>query len=280
RAQLFSLGDTKSFGATMVNEFHLSFMRDSTNLGQPIGGLGVSLASQGFVNADGSDSIVALDPKGQSVENLNFNAYSIGAAANQLVQVNNTYQAAEIFSKVVGNHTIKFGAEFHADQVNASPIAQFNGNFVFSGQETGIDFADFLIGVPAEYNQSQLNPSYARNKYIGLFAQDSWHALPNLTVNYGLRWDRIAPWSEKYNQISTFVAGAQSVVFPGAPPGILYPGDQTGGQAIPNTLAPIGNVSFAPRVGLAWSPQAEQGSFLAKLLGGAGTTSVRASFGN
>ena len=275
RAQLLTLGDTKSFGTTMVNEFHLSFMRDNTNLGQPIGGLGVSLASQGFVNADGTDSIVALDPKGQSVENLNFNAYSTGAAANQLVQVNNTYQTSDSFSTVLGNHTMKFGAEFHADQVNATPIAQFNGSFVFAGQETGVDFADFLVGVPSQYNQSQLNPFYARNKYFGVFAQDSWHVLQNLTLNYGLRWDRIAPWSEKYNQISTFVPGAQSVVFPGAPPGILYPGD----PGIPNTLAPIDALDFSPRVGVAWSPDAADGSFFRKLFGTPGTTSVRAAFG-
>ena len=275
RAQLISLGDTKSFGTTMVNEFHLSFMRNTTNLGQPIGGRNVSLASQGFVNANGTNSIVALDPKGQSVENLNFNAYSTGAAANQLVQVNNTYQVSDIFSKVIGNHTMKFGAEFHADEVNAAPIAQFNGSFVFSGTETGVDFADFLIGVPSQYNQSQLNPFYDRNKYVGVFAQDSWHVLQNLTLNYGLRWDRIAPWSEKYNQISTFVPGAQSVVFPGAPPGILYPGD----PGIPNTLASIDSFDFSPRVGLAWSPQAEEGSIFEKLLGAPGSTSVRASFG-
>ncbi|MGC2399519.1 MAG: TonB-dependent receptor, partial [Acidobacteriaceae bacterium] len=275
RAQLFALSNTKSFGTTMINELRLSYMRNNTNLGQPIGGRGVSLASQGFVNADGSDSIVALDPKGQSVENLVFNAYSTGAAANQLIQVNNTYQVSDNFSRVLGNHTMKFGAEFHADQVNASPIAQFNGNFVFSGQETGVDFADFLVGVPSQYNQSQLNPFYARNKYFGVFAQDSWHVLPNLTVNYGLRWDRIAPWSEKYNQISTFVAGAQSVVFPGAPAGILYPGD----PGIPNTLAPIDARNFSPRLGVAWSPQAADGSFLEKIFGRPGTTSVRASFG-
>jgi len=276
RTQLLSLGDTKSFGATMVNEFHLSFMRDNTNLGQPIGGRDVSLASQGFVNADGTDSIVALDPNGQSVENLNFNAYSTGAAANQLIQVNNTYQASDSFSKVLGNHTMKFGAEFHADQVNAAPIAQFNGSFVFTGQETGVDFADFLIGVPSQYNQSQLNPFYDRNKYVGLFAQDSWHVLQNLTFNYGLRWDRIAPWSEKYNQISTFVPRAQSVVFPGAPPGILYPGD----PGIPNTLAPVDKLDFSPRIGLAWSPQAESGTVLGNILGSPGSTSVRAGFGN
>jgi hypothetical protein len=276
RAQLLSLGDTKSFGSTMVNEFHLSFMRDFTNLGQPVGGRDVSLVSQGFANADGSPSIVALDPKGQSVENLNFNGYSTGAAAQQLIQANNTYQTGDTFSKVLGNHTMKFGSEFHADQVNGAPIAQFNGNFVFSGTETGVDFADFLIGVPSQYNQSQLNPFYARNKYTGLFAQDSWRARSNLTLNYGIRWDRIAPWSDKYNQISTFVPGAQSVVFPGAPPGILYPGD----PGVPNTLAPIGNLSFAPRVGIAWSPESRADGFLGRVFGAPGTTSIRASFGN
>ena len=280
RAQLISLGDTKMLSATAFNELHLSYLRDYTNLGQPIGGVGVSLVSQGFENADGSPSIVSLDPKGQSVENLNFNGYSTGAAANQLTQANNTYEATDTFSKVLGNHTLKFGGETHFDQVNAHPIAQFNGSFVLSGQETGVDFADFLIGVPNQYNQSQLNPFYARNKYFGLFAQDSWRLAPNLTLNYGLRWDRIAPWTEKYNQISTFVAGAQSAVFPGAPAGILYPGDPLpGGGSVPDTLAPISNRSFAPRVGLAWSPEGPSGSLLAKVLGPAGTTSIRASAG-
>ncbi|MGA7242797.1 MAG: carboxypeptidase regulatory-like domain-containing protein [Terracidiphilus sp.] len=276
RAQLLALSATKAINSTTVNEAHLSYLRDITNLGQPVGGRDVSLASQGFENADGTPSIVALDPKGQSVENLNFNGYSTGAAANQLVQANNTYQTADTFSKVLGSHTMKFGGEFHADQVNAHPIAQFNGSFVFSGTETGVDFADFLIGVPSQYNQSQLNPFYARNKYVGLFAQDSWHALPSLTLNYGLRWDRIAPWSEKYNQISTFEAGAQSVVFPGAPAGILYPGD----PGVPRTLAPIGNLGFSPRLGVAWSPQGDSGKLLGRMLGSRGTTSVRASFGN
>jgi hypothetical protein len=276
RAQLIALSDTKTFNSTAFNELHFSFMRDFTNLGQPVGGTNVSLASQGFENADGTASIIALDPKGQSVENLNFNGYSTGAAANQLVQANNTFQVTDAFSKVLGKHTMKVGGEVHADQVNAAPIAQFNGSFVFSGTETGVDFADYLVGVPSQYNQSQLNPFYARNKYVGLFAQDSWHARSNLTLNYGLRWDRIAPWSEKYNQISTFVPGAQSVVFPGAPAGILYPGD----PGIPNTLAPIGNRDFSPRVGLAWSPQAGADSFFGKVLGKPGSTSVRASFGN
>ena len=48
RAQLVALGDTKTLNATAFNELHLSFMRDLTNLGQPVGGRNVSLVSQGF----------------------------------------------------------------------------------------------------------------------------------------------------------------------------------------------------------------------------------------
>ena len=43
------------------------------------------------------------------MENLNFNGFSTGAAANELIQANNTYQITDTFSKVLGNHTIKFG---------------------------------------------------------------------------------------------------------------------------------------------------------------------------
>ncbi|MGD0438932.1 MAG: TonB-dependent receptor, partial [Bryobacteraceae bacterium] len=252
RAQLAALGDTKTLDSTAVNEFHFSFLRDATDLGQPIGGVGMSLASQGFVVGQNTPGIVPLSPKTEGVESVDF----------ELRQVNNTFQWRDNFSKIVGTHTIKVGGEFHYDQVNTNPIAQLNGNFIFFGSETGVDFADFLLGVPSQYNQSQLQAFYGRNKYAGLFAQDSWRLRKNLTLNYGLRWDRIEPWYEKYNQLATFAPGRQSVVFPGAPAGILFPGD----PGVPRTIAPAGNLDFAPRIGLAWSPDS-------------GKTSIRASFG-
>ena len=275
RAQLLTLGGTKILSTTSVNEFHLSYLRDYNDLGQPVGGRGVSLVSQGFVTPQGTPSIVPLDPKGQSVENIVFNGYSIGAAANQLRQANNTWELSDTVSKIVETHSLKFGGDLHFDQVNAAAIAQFNGSFVFTGSETGDDFADFLIGVPSQYNQSQLNPFYARNHYVGLFGQDSWKIRPSLTLNYGLRWDRIAPWAEKYNEISTFVPGRQSVAFPGAPEGFLFPTD----PGVPRTLAPVSNLGFSPRIGLAWSPQVSSDGFLSKILGGPGTTSIRTGFG-
>jgi hypothetical protein len=274
RAQLFSLGDTKTLSATAVNELHFSFLRAFNDLGKPQGGLGVSLVSQGFVTSTGAPSIVALAPQNEGVENIVFNNFSTGTNTNELKQANNTFQWLDNFSKIVGRHTIKLGGEFHYDQVNVNPIAQFNGNFLFTGSETGLDFADFLLGIPSQYNQSQLNPFYGRNKYTGIFAQDSWHVKPNLTLNYGVRWDRIEPWYEKYNQISTTEPGKQSVVFPGAPPGILYPTDPGVGR----TLAPPGD-EFSPRIGLAYSPNVSADSFLGKILGGPEKSSVRAGFG-
>jgi hypothetical protein len=273
RAQLFSMGDIKTLNTTEVNEAHFSYMRSFNDLGKPLGGLGVRLASQGFTTPSGKPSIIALAPQNEGVENLVFNNFSTGTNTNELKQANNTYQWLDNLSKVIGRHTLKIGGEFHFDQVNVNPIAQFNGSFLFTGSESGSDFADFLLGIPSQYNQSQLNPFYGRNKYAGLFAQDSWRANSSLTLNYGLRWDRIEPWYEKYNQISTTEPGRQSGVFPGAPAGILYPTD----PGVRRTLAPPGD-EFAPRLGLAYSPRLADG-FLGKLLGGPGKSSIRAGFG-
>ena len=269
-----NLNDTKSFGPNAVNEFTLSFMRNHNTLGKPEGGLGVSLASQGFLTGSGTTSIVPLAPQLVGVESLVFNSFSMGANTNELKQTNNTYQIADGFSRVIGAHTLKIGFEVHYDQVNVNPIAQFNGSFVFTGSETGSDFADFLLGAPSQYNQSQLNSFYSRNKYTGAYLQDSLRVSPHLTLNYGLRWDRIEPWYEKYNQISTFSPGRQSEVFPGAPAGILYPGD----PGVARTIAPPGE-EFSPRVGVAYMPAASSDGFLSRLLGDKGKTSIRAGFG-
>jgi Carboxypeptidase regulatory-like domain len=275
RAQLLSLGDTKTIGGTAVNEFRFSYLRNSNDLGKPVGGVGVSLASQGFTVGPGTSGIVPLSPKTEGVESVGFNSFTIGTNTNELHQVGNTYQWLDNFSRVIGKHTLKFGGEFHYDEVNVNAIAQFNGSFLFFGSETGSDFADFLLGIPSQYNQSQLQPFYGRNKYTGIYGQDNWRVSRNLTFNYGLRWDRIEPWYEKYNQIATFVPGQQSVVFPGAPAGILYPTD----PGVSRTLAPPGNRDFAPRMGLAYSPTVSGDGLLASILGGPGKTSIRASYG-
>jgi hypothetical protein len=274
RAQMVSLGLTKDLGPSMVSEFHLSYLRDSNNVGQPQGGVGPSLASQGFVNGSGNPSIYALAPQIEGIENVSFNDFTLGVDTTGLKEANNTFQVSENFSKVMRTHVLKVGAGFHIDQVNINPDATYNGAFSFTGAETGSDFADFLLGVPSSYAQGDSLTFYLRDKYVGLYAQDSWRIKPRLTLNYGLRWDMLPPWREKYNQLQTLVWGEQSRVYPGAPRGLVFPGD----PGIPTTLAPTKYTNFAPRIGLAYSPS-YQNVWLGRILGGPGASSVRAGFG-
>src|SRR5208337_5469805 len=92
RAQLLSLGDTKTVGPTTVNEFHSSYLRNANDLGKPVGGVGVSLVSQGFVVGQGTPGIVPLSPKTEGVESVGFNSFTIGTNTNELKQVANTFQ--------------------------------------------------------------------------------------------------------------------------------------------------------------------------------------------
>lgn len=272
RSQLINLGDTKTFGPAMVNELRLSYMRNSNNVGQPSGGVGPSLASQGFQTGVGTPGIVPLAPSIEGVENVVFNAFTMGTPITNLTQANNTYTVTDNFTKVSGTHTIKAGGYFSFEQVNVNPNATFNGSFLFTGTETGSDFADFLLGVASNFNQADSQAYYGRHKYGSTFAQDSWRARSNLTLNYGLRYELMQYWSEKYNQIPTFVLGEQSKVFPTAPTSLVYPTD----PGVPPTLVPERN-KFSPRFGLAYSPSS--GGLLGKILGAPGKTSIRAGYG-
>jgi hypothetical protein len=272
-AQLVNLGQTKTFGTSTVNEIHLSFMRGNNTVGQPVGGVGTKLASQGFVTGPGTPGIVPLAPSIEGIENVVFNSFVMGTPITNLAQVNNTFSVMDNFSRVLGSHTIKTGLELSYEQINVNPNPTFNGSFQFVGSETGSDFADFLIGVASNYNQADSMSFYGRHKYASAFAQDTWRIKPSLTLNYGLRWELMQYWSEKYNQIPTFSLGQQSKVYPTAPVSLVYPGD----PGVPNTLVPQRN-RFAPRIGLAYSPSVSNG-ILGKILGKAGQTSVRAGYG-
>jgi hypothetical protein len=279
-AQLINLGNVKTFGSSSVNEFHLSFMRTYNNVGQPAGGVGPSLASQGFASCPPPGSfacqgIFPLSPGIEGIENINFTSlgFVMGTPITNLTQTNDTYTASDDFTRVIGKHAIKVGLQANVNQVNVHPNPEFNGGFTFNGGQTGSDFVDFLVGAPNLYNQADSQAYFPRHKYLGGFGQDSWRLRSNLTLNYGLRWELMQYWSEKYSQIPTFIPGEQSQVYPKAPPGIVYPTD----PGVPSTFVPQRN-RFAPRLGLAYSPSASKG-ILRKIIGGPGKTSVRAGYG-
>ena len=77
-AQLINLGWIRPWGSSTVNELHFSYMRSSNVIGQPVGGVGPTLASQGFEEGEGTLGIVPLNKSIEGVENVSFNDFTIG----------------------------------------------------------------------------------------------------------------------------------------------------------------------------------------------------------
>jgi Carboxypeptidase regulatory-like domain/TonB dependent receptor len=265
RAQLINLGDTKNFGAFAVNEFRFSYVRNTISLGQPSGGVGsaYSLSNLGFVTPwnGTTGGISPIAPALEGVPYFVFNNFQIGVPQVSTRQYNNSFQWLDNFTRVMGTHSLKFGGQFHYDQINERNLAAENGQYGFSGAETGIDFADFLIGAPDSLTQASPQILDSRSKYYALYGQDSWRVKSNFVLNYGLRWEASMPWYDTQNKIETIIPGMQSVKFPGAPPGYVVAGD----PGVPRTLAPTQWHNFSPRLGFAYSPDAK--------------TSIRAGFG-
>ena len=273
RVQQAVASNTRILGPSAVNELRLDFTRNAGLSGEPTD-QEVSLSSLGFVTGVGTLGIINSGPANwQSVPPISLNNFSFGRSNQAQGKYENTYHLSDTFSRTWRQHALKVGGSVLYMQVNERNVYAPNGNFSFDGSETGSDIADFLLGAPASYTQASFQVLDSRTRYGAVFAQDSWRIRPNLTLNYGLRWEVSMPWYDTQNKIETIVPGQQSTVFPGAPPGWVFPGD----KGIPSTLAPTTWGNFAPRLGLAWAPNTS--GFARTLLGGPGKTSIRAAFG-
>jgi Carboxypeptidase regulatory-like domain len=280
RAQEFVMSNTKTFGATAVNEARISFFRTAVHKDNPAGSF-ANISDLGFVTGVGTLGIVPLPGYTQYVPQVSLNqiGLNIGVPTLNTDQPDTTYMATDVFSKGQGKHTWKFGGEFRYLQVNERNYASPNGQFTFDGSVTGSDVADFLLGATcntcgAAYVQAAKQVLDSRTRYGGAFAQDSWKVKPNLTLNLGLRWEVSMPWYDWQGKIQTWVPGEQSVEFPLAPTGLVFPGD----PGIPKTLAPTRYNNLGPRLGMAYSPGFSDG-ILGKIFGGPGKSSIRAAYG-
>ena len=282
-SDVVSLGNTKTFGSATVNEIRFGFFRLDTPFNQPIGGTAPQdkLAALGFASGlNGAPGIFVGTPSVEGVPETDFNNYTIGVPSKPIRITQNSFEPVDNFSKVIGTHTVKFGGQFHYNQLEENLSNAANGNFFFGSgvngglSETGSDFVDFLLGAPSSFVQGFAFPSYGRSFYLGLYGQDSWRIKSNLTLNYGLRWDTNSFWHELHNQIETIIPGEQSLGFPGSPRGWVFPGD----PGVPNSLAPTRWNNFAPRIGLAYS-FGEHDGVLGKILGKPGNSSIRVGWG-
>jgi hypothetical protein len=166
-------------------------------------------------------------------------------------EVRNTYGLTDTVSKILSNHTITTGIQLmhqYAEEYTEYPT---HPEVTFTGAYTGNGMVDFLLGYMEEFKQGAGEIANVAGWQFAPFLQDDWKVRPNLTFNLGLRWDpNFAPTS-KGGRGAAFVAGQQSLVFPNAPTGLIFPGD----DGMKSTLMPNSTGYWEPRLGMVWQPK-------------------------
>ena len=180
---------------------------------------------------------------------------------------NTTQQTFELQDSVTwarGTHLVKAGGEYRNTSIDLFQGIAPNAFYVFASTfPTNHAIANLLLGAPVIFYQGFGDFTRQINVWnLGLFAQDEWHPARNVTLNYGMRYERINPFTEAENRLNGFVPGVQSTVRPDAPRGLVFPGDAGVGQGIAHSAH-----AFMPRIGVAWDPT------------GDATWSVRANYG-
>jgi outer membrane receptor protein involved in Fe transport len=166
----------------------------------------------------------------------------------------NTFDLSGSLSRIHGRHELKFGGGYRRDQMNALQGIATNGFFVFAGFPFSDPFASFLEGQPVVFLQGGGDfGREIRDRAVDLYGQDTYKVTSHLTLNFGLRYELPFPATENKNRVNLFVPGAQSRVIPGAPAGLLYPGD----PGVPAGLIHAEKTAFAPRLGVAWDPRGD-----------------------
>src|SRR6266700_3989619 len=177
-----------------------------------------------------------------------------------------TYALNEVLTRIMGRHTVRGGFEWRLAGTAIHLGTNQGGTFSFSGETTensktgnpGDGMASFYLGAVSNANVNFYNvkATYPRQPAYAAHLGDSWRFTPKLTLNYSVRWDYIAPFKEKFNNLS-FIDPL------GVNPG-------TGSANLRGRLAFAGNKwgeasygadfpekpyksAFAPRVGFAYS---------------------------
>lgn len=246
---------THIFSPTVLNEFHASAQRNDTLQSKPANTAPIPSALGVAITPD-----IATGPPRLDFPNLTV-GFSIQGPSNL---TDNTFNYSDTLSWTRGKHTMKFGGSFIAFQDNQ--IFDFIGNGLFdfgNSNGAGDPFANFLVGLPLDFLQFPAAPSNIRGKSTFVFGQDEWHVKSNLVLTLGLRYEYSTPKLDTRGRTFDIIPGQQSTVFPGAPIGLVFPGDK---GAPTGANFPDKN-DFAPRFGFAWQPFKDS------------KTSVRGGFG-
>jgi hypothetical protein len=272
--KIFTADYTHTFNASTLNNLHAGYFRYFFGAVEP---LNPTLPSSvGFTGITPQLPTSA----GLPVENLT-GLFSLGFSSDgPQPRHDANYDFADNFSKVLGSHNLKLGAHFERFSVDNPYYESNSGTFSYAGTgvfSSGDPLIDFLLGIPDGFEQGSggIINAHAMEEYA--YAQDNWKVSSDLTLNYGLAWDAESPYANAQfggEGIFCWAPTGQSKVFPTAPPGLLYPGD----NGCNRNGGPTAKYDhFGPRVGFAWSPN----SGPEQLIGtpGAHLFAVRGGFG-
>ena len=259
RMQSWNLGYTHIFAPSLITDTHFTHIRNVFGV-RTTNSPDFSLRKIGLDVRDGSAiSAFGLSPDSSLGISGYFSAYP-GVPTRDIVPsshiVSNT-------SWVGGKHSLQFGVEIYKNRVNELQNFFTGGNMNFTGGFSGNAAADFMLGKFNDYRQISPVVQRIRQTLPSFYVQEDYRIKRNLTLNLGLRYDPFRPWISEDNQFSRFDPGKQSKVFPNAPAGLLYPGD----DGLPRGIVSPRYNNVAPRIGFAWD------------VFGTGKTSIRSGFG-
>ncbi len=302
--QTFVASLTGVLSPTVVNE--ITYNYSSNNIGSTLTGLGRRSDYPGssgigeIFSENAANLIPTVTITGLSNGPATFNAgqeFSI-AYKNQVVR--------DVLTATVGNHILKFGGEvsFERKNENLGASATTQGSFSFTGAQTrgtsgginltqtGVAPADFLLGRAFSYSETERDPtvnlSFGRREF---FAQDTWKIRPNITLDYGVRYQYFAPVVDDDDRLASFdpflYSAANAPVCANANCSAFIRNDARESNGIGvvgstgrfgNSIIPKDKNNFSPRVGIAYSPNF--GSGLGRFLfGGEGKSVIRAGYG-
>jgi hypothetical protein len=251
------LSSTRMFSSTLINSFRLTWLRHKFFFDQRLNQR--SPADLGF----GFDS---ANEAGRGTPFFNISGYTPigGAITGPRNSTQTTIEIQDSVSWSRASHTVKIGGEFRTTAIDMFQAIAPNAFYVFASTfPTNNAMANLLVGAPVTFYQGLGDFTRGlRLRNVGIYAQDEWRAGSGVTLNYGVRYERINPLTEVQDRLTGFVPGVQSQVRPDAPRGLVFPGDPGIGEGIAH-----GAHAFMPRVGVAWDPT------------GAGTWSVRSGYG-
>jgi hypothetical protein len=256
---IFNASWTHIFSSTMLNELRAGYFRFNYAELEPAASTIAQPSSFGF-------NIIPQDPSVGALPLMNVNGYfALGFSDNgPQPRIDQNYNYFDNFSKVAGNHDLKFGASVERIVMRSPFFTNNSGNFFFNPSatySTGDPAADFLLGIPATYGQgSGFYVDVRAWRFYG-YAQDHWKATNTLTLAYGTGYDVETPYANlQYSGVGVtcwYPGNQQSTVFTGAPPGTLYPGDP-GCNKYGSPTTHWDHMS--PRIGFAWSPNGGLGA--------------------